>query len=212
MEPGAVKNLQGLTRLPKPDYLNYVYSPHIYHTEMESGDGYKKEYLKYFKEQVAKDLVQAKDFDSGLFYGEWGAIGHRDQKKYNTFIKDLTALFDDHNIHWTIWESGSSIEKSKESFENSFWVRDLSRPYPAAWPFDNLKFSYDPEAKKIRISSKSLLNSVIPIAQIRLPSWVKSSKIIDKPSCLTSNRTINGDLFLEFNSKEWDKDLEIEFK
>ena len=216
LEPGAVKNIVGETHLPAPDYENIVYTPHFYDSNVEVGADYNPQ-DPYFHQQIAADLAQAETFGAPLMLGEWGVPNALGASKAG-FLRDLTELFDRHLASWTMWESGPSYDATgfyppygilNDDRTVNSWVRDLSRPFPTAWPDRDLEFTYDASQAVLTITSERRLPDAQPIGEIVIPSWSSSIRIEQAEGVLETNQT--SDRLFVLLADEQPVELRIEF-
>lgn len=129
MEPSSIKNVLGRSFLEPDGTAGAIYAPHLYHPAMEIGGAYAK--LKsYFVGRLAGDRDEAERLGTALFIGEWGSYGS--QSDYPAFLADMLALYNQHYIGWTYWESGPANSYGLVAPGGSLkpWAPHLMEPYP----------------------------------------------------------------------------------
>jgi endoglycosylceramidase len=156
LEPSAARNLGGMTRLPVPSFSNYVYSPHSYDQNAESGDGFDPSHGPAIIQNIAALQQEAQGLGAALWIGEYG--GTNDESgivDYMSATYDGVGAVAASSTYWDYTMGGYGMLNT-DGTEAQPLVDTLVRPYPErvagspiSWAFDattsTFTFSFHPD-------------------------------------------------------------------
>ncbi|MCC7540187.1 MAG: cellulase family glycosylhydrolase [Deltaproteobacteria bacterium] len=93
--------IAGDTMMRRPDIEQLVYAPHYYEPSLLVGGSYRS--VTPVRRAIDRLSSRGVEWDTPVLYGEFGASNESpDQRRY---LRDVYALFDEHLVHATLWET-----------------------------------------------------------------------------------------------------------
>jgi endoglycosylceramidase len=157
IEPDAARNLGGATHLVPPPFDDFVYSPHSYDMDAESGDGFDPTHGPAIISNLAALQQEALGLGGALWIGEYG--GTDDESgiaDYMTASYDGISAVAASSTYYDYTMGGYGMLNT-DGTEAQPLVDTLVRPYPErtagspiSWAFDattsTFTFSYHPDS------------------------------------------------------------------
>lgn len=157
LEPSASRNLGGTTHLPVPTFGDFVYAPHSYDTNAESGMGFDPSHRAAIIANVAALDKEAHDLGGALWIGEYGGTATNPTiEAYMTAQYDAAGAVAASSMYWDYTKGGYGF-LNPDGTDAEPLLQTLVRPYPelvagdpASWTFDAttavFTFRYRPDA------------------------------------------------------------------
>jgi endoglycosylceramidase len=144
VEPSSSRNLGGTTYLPTPSFANYVYAPHSYDTNAESGGGFDPSHAPAIRSNIAALAREAKNLGTALWIGEYGGSDTE-----SGIVQYMTAQYDGagavaaSSMYWDYTKGGYGILGSDGSPSEPL-LETLVRPYPERVAGDPVSWTFEP--------------------------------------------------------------------
>ena len=143
LEPSSARNLGGTTNLTPPPFGNYVYAPHSYDRNAESGNGYDPADTPGIVSNIAALAQEAQARGGALWIGEYGGTqGEPGIVPYMTATSDGASAVSGSTMYWDYTMGGYGL-LAPDGTESQPLVNTLVRPYPEVvggdpqgWTFD----------------------------------------------------------------------------
>lgn len=154
IEPSAMRNGGGRTRLRPPSFSNYAYAPHSYDREAESGNGFDPSRSIAIANNVAALADEAKELRAALWIGEYGGTSSSPGiAAYMTAQYDAIGAVAASSMYWSYEKGGYGILNADGT--EALVADVLVRPYPErvagdpiAWTFRDGTFTLTWHARK----------------------------------------------------------------
>ena len=143
LEPSSSRNLGGTTNLTTPSFRDFVYSPHSYDRNAESGNGYDPADTPGILSNVAALAGEATALGGALWIGEYG--GTADSPgivAYMTAQYDAAGAVAASTMYWDYSMGGYGFLDASGNEAHPL-IDTLVRPYPERVAGDPVSWSYD---------------------------------------------------------------------
>jgi endoglycosylceramidase len=143
IEPSSARNLGGTTRLTTPSFSDFVYAPHSYDTNAESGGGFDPSHRPAIIGNIEALAKEAKTLGGALWIGEYGGTATEPGiADYMTAQYDGMGAVATGSTYWDYTKGGYGMLAADGS-EAQPLVDTLVRPYPERVAGDPVSWSYD---------------------------------------------------------------------
>jgi endoglycosylceramidase len=143
LEPSALRNGGGHTNLTTPSFGNFVYAPHSYDRNAESGNGFDPMSRQSILTNVSALADEARELGAPLWIGEYGGMNASPGiAAYMTAQYDATASVAASSMYWS-YSKGSYGMIAMDGSEAQPLVDTLVRPYPERVAGDPIDWSWD---------------------------------------------------------------------
>jgi endoglycosylceramidase len=143
IEPSSSRNLGGTSSLTPPSFGNYVYAPHSYDRNAESGDGFDPADAPGIVSNVAALAQEAQALGGALWVGEYG--GSQDESgivAYMTAQYDAAGAVAASTMYWDYTMGGYGL-LAPDGTEAQPLVDTLVRPYPELVAGTPVSYAFD---------------------------------------------------------------------
>lgn len=157
IEPSAARNLGGTTHLLVPSFDDFVYAPHSYDTNAESGMGFDPSHRAAILANVAALAQEARNLGGALWIGEYGGTASDPTiEAYMTAQYDGAGAVAASSMYWDYTKGGYGF-LNDDGTDAEPLLQTLVRPSPelvagdpVSWAFDAatavFTFTYHPNA------------------------------------------------------------------
>ena len=143
IEPSSSRNIGGTTGLTRPSFGNFVYAPHSYDRNAESGNGFDPADRGPVIANLAALAQEATDLGGALWIGEYGGTATEPGiVDYMTAQYDGAGAVAASSMYWDYSKGGYGILDA-DGNEAQPLVDTLVRPYPERVAGDPVSWSFD---------------------------------------------------------------------
>ncbi len=165
IEPSSIRNLGGATRLTTPSFSDFVYAPHSYDQNAESGGRFDPSHRPAILANVASLAKEARALGGALWIGEYGgAAAEPGIADYMTAQYDGISAAAAGSTYWDYTKGGYGMLAADGS-EAQPLVDTLVRPYPERVAGDPVSWTYD-------ASSSTFTLTYHPSATVSAPTVI----------------------------------------
>ncbi len=144
IEPSTSRNLGGTTRLTTPSFSNFVYSPHSYDRNAETGSGFNSADAPALIANIAALAGEAQALGGALWIGEYGGVNTDPNiAAYMTAQYDGAGAVAASSMYWDYSDGGYGMVQSDGS-EAQPLIDTLVRPYPERVAGSPVSWAFDP--------------------------------------------------------------------
>jgi endoglycosylceramidase len=169
LEPSALRNGGGRTRLVRPAFGNFAYAPHSYDRNAESGNGFDPKLRDVILTNVAGLAEEARELGGPLWIGEYG--GTNDSPgiaAYMTAQYDAAGAVAASSMYWSYSKGGYGI-LAPDGTEAMPLADVLVRPYPERVAGDPIDWRWDAGAFTMRWHASGTAATIVSVPVRRYP-------------------------------------------
>jgi endoglycosylceramidase len=144
LEPSAIRNIGGATRLVPFSVPDVVYAPHSYDRDAESGNGFDATHASALIANVHGLADDAKSLGAALWIGEYGG-----QAEAKGIVEYMTAQYDAAGqvaagaMYWAYDKSDGYGLLAPDGAEKTNLVDVVVRPYPERIAGEPVSYAFD---------------------------------------------------------------------
>jgi endoglycosylceramidase len=186
LEPSASRNLGGTTRLTPPSFPDFVYAPHSYDRNAETGMGFDPANRPAILSNVAALAAEAKTLGGALWIGEYGGTATAPGiVAYMTAQYDAAGAVAASSMYWDYSTGGYGMVAADGS-EAQPLVNTLVRPYPERIAGDPVSWTYDPATSTFTLTYHASPSVSAPTVIAVPPRLYTNGYAVDCGGCASS--------------------------
>lgn len=169
LEPSALRNGGGRTRLVRPTFGNFAYAPHSYDRNAESGNGFDPMLRNAIVSNVAALADEARELGAPLWIGEYG--GTNDSAgiaAYMTAQYDAAGAVAASSMYWS-YSKGAYGILAPDGSEAMPLADTLVRPYPERVAGDPIDWRWDANVFTMRWHAAGAAPTIVSVPGRRYP-------------------------------------------